>query len=128
MEMEISLRLWFGNDDFIRYKIALPADNFTNCPTKEVRITDGLQVIKSAMGYRLTTFGDNRRGWLAMAGVVPTGKAWDDGDKRYSIQDSTPWMKKKDLIAVLERVIPMEIATWADNQGIKEQFRNLKIK
>ena len=126
--MEISLRLWFGNDDYIRYKIVLPADNFTNCPTKEVRITSGLQVIKSAMGYRLTTFGDSRRGWLAMAGVVPTGKSWDDGDKRYSIQDSTPWMKKKDLIAVLERIIPMEIATWDGNALIKEEFRNLIIK
>lgn len=125
--MEIKFKKWFENAEYTRYKIVLPADNFTNCPTKEVRITSGLQVLSGENGYRLTTFGDIRRGWLESVGITPTGLAWDDGDTRYSIQSSTPWMKKKDLVAVLEKIMPLEMATWKSRTDIKGMFRNLTL-
>ena len=43
-------------------------------------------------------------------------------------QFSTPWMKKKEVIEVLEKVMPFEVASWKKNMFIKDEFRNLIVK
>ena len=124
--MTIKFKKWFDNGEYTRYKVVLPAENFTNCPTKEVRIDSSFQVISKGNEYRVTTFGETRNGWLERAGVAPTGLDWSDSEKGVG-QWSSPWMKKKDLLVVLERLIPLEIATYRDNPFIKEQFRNIEL-
>ena len=38
------------------------------------------------------------------------------------------WMKKKEVIEVLEKVMPFEVASWKKNMFIKDEFRNLIVK
>ena len=131
--MEISLKKWFSNPDGkTRYKVILPAENFVSLPTKFVAIGMEFQVMKSeGQGYRLTLFGERRMGWLESVGVTPTGLSWKDETLNLANgihQASTPWMKKKELVAVIEKIMPMEINSWRTNDLIKPQFRNLELK
>ena len=131
--MEIKFKKWFSNPDGkTRYKVVLPADNFANLPTKEVAIGLEFQVMKSeGQGYRLTLFGERRMGWLESVGVTPTGLSWKDETLNLANgihQASTPWMKKKELVAVIEKIMPMEINSWRTNDLIKPHFRNLVLK
>ena len=128
--MDIKFKKWFTNGDKTRYKVVLPSSDFTNLPTSEVSIGLEFQVIKGDGGYRLTLFGERRKGWLESVGVTPTGLSWCDETLNLTngiSQWSTPWMRKKDLVAVIERIVPLEIASWRDNDLIKPQFRDLKL-
>jgi hypothetical protein len=131
-DMEISLKKWFSNPDGkTRYKVILPAENFVSLPTKFVAIGMEFQVMKSeGQGYRLTLFGERRMGWLESVGVTPTGLSWKDEilNSTNSHQASTPWMKKKDVMAVIEKIMPLEINSWRTNDLIKPHFRNLELK
>lgn len=128
--MVIKFKKWFESDGLARYKVVLPAENFKSLPTKEVSFALGFQVLKGEDGYRLTIFGEDKRGWLESTGVTPTGLSWKDETLNTAngiTQWSTPWMKKKDLLAVVERLVPMEIASWRNNDLIKPQFRNVEL-
>ena len=76
--MDIKFKKWFTNGDKTRYKVVLPSSDFTNLPTREVAIGLEFQVIKGDGGYRLTLFGERRKGWLESVGVTPTGLSWCD--------------------------------------------------
>jgi hypothetical protein len=80
--------------------------------------------------YRVSLFG-NREGWLEDAGVIPVGLSWKDevlNTANGISQWSSPWMKKKEVIAVLEKLMPKEVASWRDNMLVKPEFSNLVIK
>ena len=131
--MIVKLKKWFTNlnEELTRYKVVLPAENFANCPGKEVLVSLGVQVIKGDLGYRLTLFGESREGWLECAGLNPTGLSWKDevlNTANGINQFSTPWMKKKEVIEVLEKVMPFEVASWKKSPFIKDEFRNLIVK
>jgi hypothetical protein len=130
--MEISLKKWFSNSDgTTRYKVVVPAVAFLNCPVKEVHISAFFQVMKKeGEGYRLSLFGESREGWFESAGVVPTWLSWKDevlNTANGIHQWSSPWMKKKELMSVLEKVVPMEISSWKNNALMQPEFRNLKL-
>ena len=79
----------------------------------------------------VTLFGESREGWLECAGLNPTGLSWKDevlNTANGINQFSTPWMKKKEVIEVLEKVMPFEVASWKKNMFIKDEFRNLIVK
>ena len=130
--MEIKLRKWFVNGDKTRYKVMVPASEFTNLPTKEVAVGLEFQVIKAeGLGYRLTLFGERRMGWLESVGVTPTGLSWKDevlNTANGISQFSTPWMRKKDVVSVIGKIMPLEIESWKSNDLIKPQFRNLELR
>jgi hypothetical protein len=128
--MVIKFKKWFENNGLTRYKIILPAENFKNLPGKELAISANFQVIKGEEGYRLTLFGEGRDGWLENVGITPTGLSWKDETLNLANgihQWSTPWLKKKDLLAVIEKIIPLEVASWKNNSLIKPEFRNLEL-
>lgn len=127
--MIIKFKKWFEEGGFTRYKIVLPAENFTNCPTTQV-ILSIPQIVKGENGYRITLFGKGFEGFLERLGITPTGYTWDDekpvGTRCVSF--STPWLKKKDILAILENLLPMLFDSWAYNQWVKPQFQDLKLK
>jgi hypothetical protein len=130
--MEIKLKKWFVNGDKTRYKVILPASDFEYLPTEQVIVGFEFQVMKCEdKGYRLTLFGERKMGWLEKVGVIPTGLSWKDeilNTANGIHQESTPWMRRKDLMSVIESVMPMEIESWKDNDLIKPHFRNLELK
>lgn len=130
--MEIKLKKWFANGDTTRYKVVIPASEFVDYPYKEVQITAFFQVIKKeGIGYRLTLFGQSREGWLENCGVTPTGLSWKEETLNIANginQWSSPWMKKKELMAVLEKAVPMEIDHWKYITVNNPVFSNLKLK
>lgn len=135
--MEIKLKKWFVNGDKTRYKVVLPASNFVKFPEglKEVRFSANIQVVKDdsvpgTANYMLTLFGENRVQWLKDLGIKTTGLSW----RREVLntanginQATTEYMKKKDLIAVLEKVMPLEIIASNNNVMTKPMFRNLTL-
>lgn len=135
--MEIKLKKWFVNGDKTRYKVVLPASNFVKFPegVKEVHFSANIQVVKDdsvpgTANYMLTLFGENRVQWLKDLGIKTTGLSW----RREVLntanginQATTEYMKKKDLIAVLEKVMPLEIIVSNNNALTKPMFRNLTL-
>lgn len=135
--MEIKLKKWFVNGDKTRYKVVLPASNFVEFPegVKEVHFSANIQVVKDdsvpgTANYMLTLFGENRVQWLKGLGIKTTGLSW----RREVLntanginQATTEYMKKKDLIAVLEKVMPLEIIASNNNALTKPMFRNLTL-
>lgn len=135
--MEIKLKKWFVNGDKTRYKVVLPASNFVKFPegVKEVYFSANIQVVKDdsvpgTANYMLTLFGENRVQWLKDLGIKTTGLSW----RREVLntanginQATTEYMKKKDLIAVLEKVMPLEIIVSNNNALTKPMFRNLTL-
>ncbi len=135
--MEIKLKKWFVNGDKTRYKVVLPASNFVEFPegVKEVHFSANIQVVKDdsvpgTANYMLTLFGENRVQWLKDLGIKTTGLSW----RREVLntangihQATTEYMKKKDLIAVLEKVMPLEIIASNNNALTKPMFRNLTL-
>ena len=94
-----------------------------------------IQVVKDdsvpgTANYMLTLFGENRVQWLKDLGIKTTGLSW----RREVLntanginQATTEYMKKKDLIAVLEKVMPLEIIVSNNNALTKPMFRNLTL-
>ena len=135
--MEIKLKKWFVNGDKTRYKVVLPASNFVKFPegVKEVYFSANIQVVKDdsvpgTANYMLTLFGENRVQWLKDLGIKTPGLSW----RREVLntanginQATTEYMKKKDLIAVLEKVMPLEIIVSNNNALTKPMFRNLTL-
>ena len=136
-DMEIKLKKWFENPDGkTRYKVVVPAENFVECPTKEVHFTAGIQVVKddtieNPAKYNLTLFGEQRVQWLKDLGILTTGLSWQRETLNIAngiTQATTIYMKKKDIVAVLEKVMPLEIADMGNNPMTKPEFCNLKLK
>ena len=135
--MEIKLKKWFVSGDKTRHKVVLPACNFIELPdhVKEVYFTAAIQVVKDdsvpgTANYVLTLFGENRVQWLKDLGILTTGLSWkgESLDPANGIsQATTEYMKKKDLIAVLEKVMPLEITNSNNNEMTKPMFKNLKL-
>ena len=135
--MEIKLKKWFVNGEKTRYKVVIPASNVVKFPegVKEVYFSANIQVVKDdsvpgTANYMLTLFGENRVQWLKDLGIKTTGLSW----RREVLntanginQATTEYMKKKDLIAVLEKVMPLEIIVSNNNALTKPMFRNLTL-
>ena len=135
--MEIKLKKWFVNGGKTRYKVVLPASNFVEFPenVKEVCFSAGIQVIKDdsvpgTANYMLTLFGEDRVQWLKDLGIKTTGLSWQRETLNTAngiSQATTEYMKKKDLIAVLEKVMPLEIIASNNNALTNPIFRNLAL-
>lgn len=135
--MEIKLKKWFVNGDKTRYKVVLPASNFVEFPegVKEVHFSAGIQVVKDdsvpgTANYMLTLFGENRVQWLKDLGIKTTGLSWQRevlNTANGINQATTEYMSKKDLISVLEKVMPLEIIASNNNSLTKPMFRNLTL-
>ena len=135
--MEIKLKKWFVNGDKARYKVVLPANNFVEFPegVKEVHFSAGIQVVKDdsvpgTANYMLTLFGENRVQWLKDLGIKTTGLSWQRevlNTANGISQATTEYMTKKDLISVLEKVMPLEIIASNNNALTKPMFRNLTL-
>lgn len=135
--MEIKLKKWFVNGDKTRYKVVLPASNFVEFPekVKEVHFSAGIQVIKDdsvpgTANYMLTLFGENRVQWLKDLDINTTGLSWQRETLNIANginQATTEYMKKKDLISLLEKVMPLEIIASNNNAMTKPMFRNLTL-
>lgn len=135
--MEVKLKKWFENPDGkTRYKVVVPAENFVECPTKEVHFTACIQVVKddtidNPAKYNLTLFGEQRVQWLKDLGIPTTGLSWQRETLNIANginQATTEYMKKKDLISLLEKVMPLEIGEMSKNPMTKPEFCNLKLK
>ena len=134
--MEIKLEKWFTNGDKTRYKIALGADNFVECPVKKILFSNGLQVVKddsapTSSRWSLTVFGEERVKWFAEMQIPVEALPWEkntisiaNGIKRAD----TPYMKKAELISVLESLMEREVKYMGRNVMIKPEYRNLKLK
>ena len=63
--------------------------------------------------------------------VNTTGLSWQRETLNIAngiTQATTIYMKKKDIVAVLEKVMPLEIADMGNNPMTKPEFCNLKLK
>lgn len=138
--MEIKLKKWFSNPDGkTRYKIVLPQSDFVEgtCPTKEVCLTGYIQVvkddtIKGSAKYNLTLFGEERVKYLEQLNIPTTGLSWQRETLNVATgihQATTEYMKKADLLAVLEKVLRLEFADTSRYSNVyKACFTGLKIK
>jgi hypothetical protein len=134
--MNARLEKWFTNGDKTRYKIAVDAENFVDCPTKKVLFSAGLQVVKddaiqSTAKWSLTVFGEERVKWFAELGIPVDCLPWEkntiaiaNGIKRAD----TPNMKKTELLAIINKIMVREVEYMSHNSLIKPEFRNLKLK
>lgn len=135
--MNARLEKWFQNPDGkSRYKIAVDADNFTNCPTKKVLFSAGLQVVKddaiqSTAKWSLTVFGEERVKWFAELGIPVDCLPWEkntiaiaNGIKRAD----TPNMRKCELMEIINKIMVKEIEYNKVNPMVKPEFRNLELK
>ena len=135
--MVVKLKKWFENPDGkTRYKISLPAENFVECPVSEVEFTACLQVVKddtieSNEKYNFTVFGKERVEWFKELGVKTTGLSWQKETLNIANgidQATSVYMKKKDIVELLERFMPYEIENLKYNALVKPEFSNLKLK
>ena len=133
----MKLKKWFENPDGkTRYKISLPAENFVECPVSEVEFTACLQVVKddtieSNEKYNFTVFGKERVEWFKELGVKTTGLSWQKETLNIANgidQATSVYMKKKDIVELLERFMPYEIENLKYNALVKPEFSNLKLK
>ncbi len=135
--MVVKLKKWFENPDGkTRYFIALPGENFVECPTAEVLFSANIQVVKDDTiegnkKYNITLFGKERVEWLKELGIPTTGLSWQRETLNTAngiTQATTEYMQKKDAVAVLEKIMPLEVEFARNNALIKPEFRNLKLK
>jgi hypothetical protein len=138
--MDIKLKKWFSNPDGkTRYKIVLPQSDFVEgtCPTKEVHLTANIQVVKDdtiqgSAKYNLTLFGEERAKYLERLNVPTTGLSWQREALNVAngiTQATTEYMKKGDLLAVLEKVLRLEFADTEKYSNVfKTYFKGLKLK
>lgn len=134
--MEIKLKKWLSNPDGkTRYKVVLPGSNFVERPTKEVYFTNCVQVVKdntidSPAKYSLTLFGEDRVNLLKELGIKTTELSWQRTTLNIANginQATTEYMKKKDIISLLEKVMTFEVE-YSKRIGIMEpEFRNLVL-
>ncbi len=135
--MNARLEKWFSNPDGkTRYKIAVDADNFVECPTKKVLFSAGLQVVKddaiqSTAKWSLTVFGEERVQWFVDLQIPIEALPWErqtlaiaNGIKRAD----TPNMKKAELLAIINKIMVKEVEFMSRNSLIKPEFRNLVLK
>lgn len=135
--MNARLEKWFSNPDGkTRYKIAVDADNFVECPTKKVLFSAGLQVVKddaiqSTAKWSLTVFGEERVQWFVDLQIPIEALPWErqtlaiaNGIKRAD----TPNMKKAELLAIINKIMVKEVEYMSRNSLIKPEFRNLVLK
>jgi hypothetical protein len=135
--MNARLEKWFSNPDGkTRYKIAVDAENFVECPTKKVLFSAGLQVVKddaiqSTAKWSLTVFGEERVQWFVDLQIPIEALPWErqtlviaNGIKRAD----TPNMKKAELLAIINKIMVREVEYMSHNALIKPMFRNLKLK
>ena len=134
--MNARLEKWFTNGYKTRYKIAVDAENFANCPVKKVLFSAGLQVVKddsvqSAAKWSLTVFGEERVKWFAELGIPVDSLPWElntitiaNGINRAD----TPNMKKAELLAIVNEIMVREVELMKRNSLAKPMFRDLKLK
>lgn len=134
--MNARLEKWFTNGYKTRYKIAVDAENFTNCPVKKVLFSAGLQVVKddsvqSTAKWSLTVFGEERVKWFAELGIPVDCLPWEmntitiaNGINRAD----TPNMKKAELLAIVNEIMVREVELMKRNSLAKPMFRDLKLK
>lgn len=135
--MNARLEKWFSNPDGkTRYKIAVDAENFVECPTKKVLFSAGLQVVKddaiqSTAKWSLTVFGEERVQWFVDLQIPIEALPWErqtlaiaSGIKRAD----TPNMKKAELLAIINKIMVKEVEYMSHNSLIKPEFRNLVLK
>lgn len=137
--MEIKLKKWFTNPDGkTRYKIVLPQSDFVEgtCPTKEVRVTADFQVVKDdtitgSAKYNLTLFGEERVKYFQELGIPTTGLSWQREALNVAngiTQATSEYMKKAELLAVLEKVLRLEFTGEKYSTVFKTYFKGLKLK
>ena len=134
--MNAILEKWFTNGDKTRYKIAVDAENFVDCPTKKVLFSAGLQVVKddaiqSTAKWSLTVFGEERVKWFAEFGIPVDCLPWErntiaiaNGIKRAD----TPNMTKKELLGYINKIMVREVEFCKVNPMTKPEFRFLTLK
>jgi hypothetical protein len=135
--MNARLEKWFSNPDGkTRYKIAVDAEDFVECPAKKVLFSAGLQVVKddaiqSTAKWSLTVFGEERVQWFVDLQIPIEALPWErqtlaiaNGIKRAD----TPNMKKAELLAIINKIMVREVEYMSHNSLIKPEFRNLKLK
>lgn len=135
--MNARLKKWFSNPDGkTRYKVVLDADNFIDCPVKEVHFSNGIQVVKDdnsplAEKWSLTVFGEERVNWFVEFQIPIDALPWEkntiaiaNGIKRAD----TPYMKKAEIVAILNKIMVREVESMSHNALAKPEFRNLKLK
>lgn len=135
--MNARLEKWFSNPDGkTRYKIALDAENFTNCPTKKVLFTAGLQVVKddaiqSTAKWSLTVFGEERVKWFVELQIPVEHLPWEKNTLAIANgihRADTPNMRKKDLMDIINKIMVREVEYCKVNPNTKPEFRNLTIR
>lgn len=135
--MNARLEKWFSNPDGkTRYKIAVDAENFVECPTKKVLFTAGLQVVKddaiqSTAKWSLTVFGEERVKWFVELQIPVDCLPWEkntiaiaNGIKRAD----TPNMRKCELMEIINKIMVKEIEYNKVNPMVKPEFRNLTLR
>lgn len=135
--MNARLEKWFSNPDGkTRYKIAVDAENFVECPVKKILFSAGLQVIKDDSipfpeKWSLTVFGNQRVQWFVdlqiPIGTLPWEKQTLDTANGMRRAD-TPFMKKKDLVDIINKIMVKEIEYNKVNPNVKPEFRNLALR
>lgn len=135
--MNARLEKWFSNPDGkTRYKIAVDADNFTNCDVKKILFSAGLQVVKDdniegSAKWSLTVFGEERVKWFAEFGIPVEALPWEkntiaiaNGIKRAD----TPNMTKKELLTYINKIMVREVQYMKINPQTKPEYRFLELK
>lgn len=135
--MNARLEKWFSNPDGkTRYKIAVDAENFVECPVKKILFSAGLQVIKDDAipfpeKWSLTVFGNQRVQWFVDLQIPIDTLPWEKQtlDTANGIRRAdTPFMKKKDLVDIINKIMVKEIEHNKVNPNVKPEFRNLVLR
>ena len=135
--MNARLQKWFSNPDGqTRYRIILDADEFVECPTKFVRFSAGLQVVSDSRcdtpaRWQLTVFGEERVQWFVDLGVEIESLPWEKevlNTANGIHRADSKYMRKKDLMELLNKVMVREVEYMGRNALTMPQFRNLKLK
>ena len=134
--MNARLEKWFSNGDKTRYKIAVDAENFMDCPTKKVLFSAGLQVVKddavqSTAKWSLTVFGEERVKWFAELGIPVDCLPWEKNTIAIANgihRADTPLMRRCDLMKIINEIMVREVESMSHNALVKPMFRDLKLK
>ena len=135
--MNAKLEKWFSNPDGrTRYFIVIDGEEFVECPTKRVRFSAGLQVVKddrvsTPARWSLTVFGEERVKWFVELGIPVDCLPWEkntiaiaNGIKRAD----TPSMRKAELLEIINKIMVKEVEYMGENPNTKPEFRNLVLK
>lgn len=135
--MNARLEKWFSNPDGkTRYKIAVDADNFVECPVKKVVFSAGLQVVKddnaqTTARWSLTVFGEERVKWFAEFGIPVEALPWEKNTICIANgihRADTPYMRKPELMEIINKIMVREVEYMGRNLLTKPEFRDLKLK